>query len=63
MSMDLHLEELERRREALKQEIENELAHPGYDDLHVAELKRRKLQLKDEIARIRREMEEKAPSH
>ncbi len=62
MSIDLHLEELERRREALKKEIEDELAHPGFDDLHVAELKRRKLQLKDEIARIKRETETGAPS-
>lgn len=63
MSMDLHLEELERRREALKKEIEDELAHPGFDDLYVAELKRRKLQLKDEIARLKRETEAGAPSH
>ncbi len=57
MSIETHLAELERRREALKKEIEEELAHPGYDDLHVAELKRRKLQLKDEIARLKGEEE------
>ncbi|MEZ5839273.1 MAG: DUF465 domain-containing protein [Hyphomicrobiales bacterium] len=54
MSIETHLAELERRRDALKKEIEDELAHPGYDDLHVAELKRRKLVLKDEIARLQR---------
>lgn len=55
MSHDANLVELEQQHHALEREIEEELAHPGYDDLHVAELKRRKLQLKDEIARVRAE--------
>ena len=53
MSMQSHLAELEKRHQALEQEISEALAHPATDDLKVAELKRRKLQVKDEIARLR----------
>jgi len=55
MSMQSHLAELEKRHQALEQELADALAHPSSDDLQVAELKRRKLQLKDEIARLRSE--------
>ena len=53
MSMQSHLAELEKRHQALEQEINEALAHPATDDLKIAELKRRKLQVKDEIARLR----------
>jgi hypothetical protein len=53
MSIQAHLAELERRHQALENEISEALAHPSTDDLVVAELKRRKLQVKDEIARLR----------
>jgi len=53
MSVESHLAELERRREALKKEIEAAMAHPSEDDLHIAELKRKKLLIKDEIAKLR----------
>jgi len=53
MSIQAHLAELERRHQALENEINEALAHPSTDDLVVAELKRRKLQVKDEIARLR----------
>jgi hypothetical protein len=53
MSIQAHLTELERRHQALENEISEALAHPSTDDLKVAELKRRKLQVKDEIARLR----------
>jgi hypothetical protein len=52
MSIQAHLAELERRHQALENEISEALAHPSTDDLKVAELKRRKLQVKDEIARL-----------
>lgn len=55
MSMQSHLAELEKRHQALEQELTDALAHPSSDDLKVAELKRRKLQLKDEITRLRSE--------
>jgi hypothetical protein len=56
MSIQAHLAELERRHQALENEISEALAHPSTDDLKVAELKRRKLQVKDEIARLRQDV-------
>ena len=53
MSMQSHLAELEKRHQALEEEINEALAHPAVDNLKVVELKRRKLQVKDEIARLR----------
>ncbi len=56
MAIESHLAELERRHEALKEEISEALTHPPTDDLKVVELKRRKLHVKDEIARLRQEV-------
>ncbi len=53
MAIESHLAELEKRHQALEQEITEALAHPSIDDLHIAELKRKKLHVKDEIARLR----------
>ena len=53
MSMQSHLAELEKRHQALEQEINECLAHPATDDLKVVELKRRKLLVKDQIERLR----------
>jgi hypothetical protein len=55
MAIQSHLAELERRHQALEQEINDALTHPSADDLEIAELKRKKLHVKDEIARIRQE--------
>jgi hypothetical protein len=55
MAIEAHLAELERRHQALEQEINDALTHPSADDLQIAELKRKKLHVKDEIARIRQE--------
>ena len=55
MSIQTHLAELERRHQALEQEIFEAQTHPATDGLKIAELKRRKLQVKDEIARLRQE--------
>jgi hypothetical protein len=52
MSMQSHLSELERRHQALEDELSEALAHPSTDDMQIAELKRRKLLVKDEIARL-----------
>ncbi|HEX9904244.1 MAG TPA: DUF465 domain-containing protein [Propylenella sp.] len=57
MSVESHLAELERRHEALKREIQEAQAHPGFDDIEVTALKRRKLQIKDEIAKLRHDEE------
>ena len=53
MSMQSHLAELEKRHQALEDEINECLAHPAVDDLRIVELKRRKLLVKDEIERLR----------
>ena len=53
MPIQSHLAELERKHQALEDEIHEALAHPSTDDLTIAELKRRKLQVKDEIERLR----------
>jgi hypothetical protein len=53
MTNQAQLAELERRHQALKQEIADAMNHPSSDGLRIAELKRRKLQVKDEIERLR----------
>jgi len=55
MAIESHLAELEKRHQALEQEISEALTHPATDGLRVAELKRRKLHVKDEIARLRQD--------
>jgi hypothetical protein len=55
MAIESHLAELQRRHQALEQEISEALAHPSTDGLKIAELKRRKLHVKDEISRLRQE--------
>jgi hypothetical protein len=53
MSMQSHLTELQKRHEALEQQIAEALLHPSTDDLALRELKRRKLFVKDEITRLK----------
>jgi len=53
MSMQSHLAELEKKHQALEQEINDCLNHPAVDDLKIVELKRKKLLVKDEIERLR----------
>ena len=55
MAIQSHLAELERRHQALEDEIAEAMAHPSIDDLTIAQLKRRKLQVRDEIERLRQE--------
>jgi hypothetical protein len=55
MSMQSHLAELEKRHQALEDELSEALTHPSIDDLRIAELKRRKLLVKDQIARLQSE--------
>jgi hypothetical protein len=55
MAMQSHLAELEKRHQALEEEITEAMTHPSADDLRVAELKRKKLHVKDEIERLRQD--------
>ena len=55
MNMESHLAELERRHQALEEEIDDALHHPSMDTLTLTELKRRKLVLKDEIEKLKSE--------
>ncbi len=57
MALQAHLSELERRHQALEDELIEALQHPSTDDLRIAELKRRKLALKDEIERLRHDVD------
>jgi hypothetical protein len=56
MAIESHLTELEKRHQALEQEIHDALIHPSTDDLRLVELKRRKLHVKDEIVRLRQDV-------
>jgi hypothetical protein len=56
MAIESHLAELEKRHDALKEEIYEALTHPSIDDLQLVELKRKKLLVKDEIARLRHDV-------
>ncbi len=51
MSIRTHLATLERRHQALEQQICGEQTHASRDEMKVAELKRCKLLVTDEIAR------------
>ena len=53
MAISSHIAELEKKHQALEQEINEALAHPSADGLEIAELKRKKLHVKDEIERLR----------
>lgn len=52
MSVQSHIEELERRHAQLKREIEEATQHPSVDAVALTELKRQKLALKDEIHKL-----------
>ena len=53
MSLEAHVEELQRRHRALEMEIAEAHAHPSIDDLEIVSLKRRKLLVKDELVRLK----------
>jgi hypothetical protein len=53
MTTSAHLDQIERKYQALKDQIEEARQHPSIDDLELAELKRQKLHLKDELERLR----------
>ncbi len=56
MSVQAHLESLEKKHGQLEEELRHEMGSPSAADTSIAELKRRKLRIKDEITRIRNEV-------
>nr|WP_316655675.1 DUF465 domain-containing protein [uncultured Gellertiella sp.] len=53
MTIEAHLESLEKKHVALEQELHSALTSPSTDDQRIADLKRRKLRLKDEMERLK----------
>lgn len=54
MSMDSHLQELQRKHQHLSEVVEEAQRSPGADDLVIHDLKKQKLRIKEEIARLSR---------
>ena len=61
MTIQAHLEQLERKHEALEEKLAEVLVHNSTDDLKISELKRQKLQLKDEIESLRQSRTDNGP--
>ncbi|MBA3041416.1 MAG: DUF465 domain-containing protein [Rhizobium sp.] len=53
MTMQAHLESLEKKHGALEEKLHTALTSPSINDQHIAELKRLKLRIKDEMERLR----------
>ncbi len=53
MSLEAHIETLEKKHGVLEAELHTALLHPSTGDTTIAELKRQKLKIKDEIERLR----------
>ena len=53
MTIEAHIETLEKKHGALQDELHSAMQHPSTADSKIAELKRQKLKLKDEIERLR----------
>ncbi len=53
MTIESHLDQLQKRHHAIEAELAEAAQHPSVDDLQIAELKRKKLVLKDEITKLR----------
>lgn len=53
MTIKAHIETLEKKHGALKEELHSAMLHPSTGDDEIAELKRQKLRVKDQIERLR----------
>lgn len=53
MTIEAHIETLEKKHGALEDELHTAMLHPSTGDTMIAELKRQKLKIKDEIERLR----------
>jgi len=52
MSLSSHLQELQKKHEALSRKVETAQRSPAVNDLEIGELKKMKLKLKEEIERL-----------
>jgi len=52
MSLNMHLQELRKKHDALSRKVEREARAPGVDSLALTALKKRKLAIKQEIERL-----------
>ncbi|WP_132959331.1 DUF465 domain-containing protein [Rhizobium sp. BK251] len=53
MTIQAHLESLQKKHVALEEELHLARTSPSRDDSEIAEIKRRKLRIKDEMERLR----------
>ena len=53
MSIEAHIETLEKKHGVLEAELHTAMLHPSTGDKAISELKRQKLKIKDEIERLR----------
>ena len=53
MTVQAHLESLEKKPVALEEALHAAMSSPSSDDTEIADIKRRKLRVKDEIQRLR----------
>jgi hypothetical protein len=53
MALQGHIHELSEKHKKLEELIEDEMAHPDWNEYRVAALKKQKLRIKDELERLR----------
>ena len=53
MTIEAHIETLEKKHGVLEEQLHSAMLHPSTDDAKIAELKRQKLRVKDQIERLR----------
>lgn len=53
MTIEAHIETLEKKHGVLEEQLHSALLHPSTADTEIAELKRQKLRVKDQIERLR----------
>ncbi len=56
MNLNAHLEELQKKHNALSMQVEADQRSPGTDDLAIAEMKKEKLRIKEEMEKVRAQL-------
>lgn len=52
MTVQAHLESLQKKHVALEEKLQTAIASPSMDDREIADIKRMKLKIKDQIQRL-----------